>query len=137
MVLFSYFVMNNIMLTFNNGIYNHVNKTYMALLMGSLMGIIYYILMLWNNHQSSDAWHGLLIWIIIALIFIIVIRKQTLVSDKEFLKGMLEHHDMAVLMSNQIKKKTKDPELLNFAQNIIDTQQNEINWMSQKLANKS
>jgi hypothetical protein len=136
MIVFSYFIMSNVMLTFKNGFYNHVNKTYMALLMGSLMGVIYYILMLWRGHQTSEMWYGLMLWIIISLVFILLIRKQTLINDKEFLKGMTEHHDMALQMSSKIMEKTTDQELAQFANHIIQTQQTEINWMKQKLAQK-
>lgn len=134
MVVFSYLVMSNVMLTFKNNIYNHVNKAYMALLMGGLMGMIHYIIMIWNGHRSKQMWYGLIIWTIISLVFIILIRKQVMVTDKQFLKGMSEHHDMALLMSAEIKKKTNDEQLKRFADNIILTQQGEINWMEQKLS---
>ena len=133
MVVFSYIVMNNVMLSWRNGVYNHINKAYMALLMGGLMGIIHYIIMIWNGHRTKDMWYGLLIWTIISIVFIILIREQIFVNDKQFLKGMIEHHDMALLMSDEIKQKTKDNELRIFADHIIKTQQNEINWMKRKL----
>ncbi|XWV26327.1 hypothetical protein QJ857_gp0747 [Tupanvirus soda lake] len=136
MVVFSYLVMDNVMLTFKNGIYNHVNKAYMALLMGGLMGMIHYIIMIWQGHRSKEMWYGLAIWTIVSLVFIILIRKQTLVNDKEFLKGMTEHHDMALLMSREIVNKTKDNDLANFANYVIKTQQEEINWMKNKLRQK-
>jgi hypothetical protein len=134
MVIFSYFIMSNVMLTFRNGIYNDINKAYMALLMGGLMGIIHYIIMIWQGHYTKEIWFGLGLWTIISLVFIILIRKQTLINDKEFLKSMTEHHDMALLMSEKIINKTRDRDLANFANNIIRTQQNEINWMRNKLS---
>lgn len=133
MVIFSYMIMGNVMLTFNNGIYNTVNKAYMALLMGSLMGIIYYVIMIFNGHCTATTWYGLILWIIITLIFMILIHKQILIHDNEFLKSMIEHHDAALLMASRIKEKTTDPEINNFADNIIRAQQNEINWMKKKL----
>ncbi|XWV25067.1 hypothetical protein QJ856_gp0710 [Tupanvirus deep ocean] len=133
MIVFSYFVMSNVMLTFKNGVYNHVNKAYMALLMGGLMGMIHYIIMIWQGHRTRETWYGLAIWTIISLVFIILIRKQAIVNDKEFLKGMSEHHDMALLMSREIIKKTKDRDLADFAEDVIRTQQEEINWMKNKL----
>lgn len=136
MVVFSYVVMSNVMLTFSNGIYNTVNKAYMALLMGGLMGMIYYIIMIWQGHRSKEMWYGLAIWTIISLVFIILIREQTLVNDQGFLKSMIEHHDMAILMSDRIINKTKNTELANFAKNIITAQQEEIYWMKNKLKQK-
>ena len=133
MIILSYFVMSNVMLTFRNGVYNHINKAYMALLMGSLMGIIYYVIMIVNGHCSIITWYGLILWITITIIFIIIINRQLLINDDQFLKSMIEHHDAALVMAESIKEKTKDPEINNLAANIIRTQQNEINWMQQKL----
>lgn len=130
MVVGSYFVMSNVMLTYNNGVYNHLNKGYMALLMGGLMGIIHYIIMIWHGHRSSKEIYGLIIWIIISLVFIILIRKQVFISDNEFLKGMIEHHDMALLMSAKIKEKTKNRKIQQLTDNIMYTQQQEINQMN-------
>ena len=131
MIIFSYLIMNNVMLTFKNGVFNHITKAYMALLMGSLMGVIHYISVLWHS-PSIQAWTGLTVWTIISIIFVILIRKQVLVSDKDFLRGMIEHHDMALLMSAEILD-SEDQEIRDFATNIIQTQQDEIDWMKNKL----
>ena len=136
MVVASYFVMNNVMLTFKNGLYNHLNKGYMALLMGALMGIIHYLIMICHGHYTSKEIYGLIIWIIISLVIIILIRKQFLIEDNEFLKGMIEHHDMALLMSEKIKQKTKNKQIQQLTDNIILTQQQEINFMKYLLNNK-
>jgi hypothetical protein len=135
MVFFSYVIASNIMLTWRNGIYNHGNKIYMALLMGALMGVIYYVIMIVRGYHTPNVIYGLILWIIIMLVLIILIRQQILISDEEFMKSMIEHHDMALLMSKGIIKTTKDPELKAFAENIINTQQKEINWMKKRLHN--
>lgn len=134
MIVFSYLVMNNIMLTFQNGIYHHLNKLYMALLMGALMGVISYLIMI--CHGNKNVFYELVIWIILSIGLIIMIRKQTLINDNEFLKGMIEHHDMALLMSNQILNKTNNPKLKMLAMNIITSQQKEIDWMQHELNNQ-
>lgn len=121
--------MSNVMLTYSNGLYNHLNKGYMALLMGSLMAVIHFIIMIWQGYSVQKNWIGLIISIIMSLIFIMLIRKQAWIDDKQFLKSMIEHHDMALLMSEKIKEKTNSEELKNFADHIIRTQQNEINYM--------
>lgn len=133
MVIFSYVVVSNVMLTLRNGVYQHVNKAYMAFLMGSIMGIEYYMIMIWNGNHTKKSWYGLLIWTIISIVLIILIRKQALVTDKEYLKGMIEHHDMAILMSDEIIKKSNDLVVRNFATNIIQAQQGEIEWMKKYL----
>ncbi len=51
--------------------------------------------------------------------------------EKEFLTGMIPHHKGAVDMANLLlKDKTISPEIKNFAENIIKTQEGEINMMN-------
>lgn len=131
MVIFSYFIVSRLMLTFKNGSFEHVNKLYMALIMGSLMGVINEIIMLYNNYTHSTL--GLIVWISVSIGLILMLRKQVFVSDNEYLKSMIEHHDSAVFMSEEILRKSNDVELKDFAQQIIDTQQKEIEYMRSKL----
>ena len=49
--------------------------------------------------------------------------------DIDFLKGMIPHHQGAIDMSEELIKKSKDPELKVFAQKIIDAQKAEIKMM--------
>jgi len=121
MVAFSYFALSNVMLTGANGVYNHLNKLYMALLMGDIMILIDGIIML-NAIE-------IIISLIVAIILILMIRQQTFISDREFLKGMIEHHDMAILMAGEISKKTNSKKISDLAKNIISSQQGEINEM--------
>jgi len=121
MVLFTYIILSNVMLTGYNGIYNHLNKIYMALLMGITMILIDGIIM--KNIPM------ILISLLIGIVLIILIRRQILIDDNEFLKSMIEHHDMALLMATEIKKKTKNNNIRQLADLILKTQQNEINIM--------
>ena len=47
----------------------------------------------------------------------------------DFLKGMIPHHQGAIDMSEELIKKTKDPELKAFAEKIIKDQKAEIKQM--------
>ena len=49
--------------------------------------------------------------------------------DIDFLKGMIPHHQGAIDMSEELIKKTKDPELKAFAEKIIKDQKAEIKQM--------
>jgi len=49
--------------------------------------------------------------------------------DVDFLKGMIPHHQGAIEMSEELIKKTKDPELKAFAEKIIKDQKAEIKQM--------
>lgn len=123
--LVSYFVMSNVMLTFNNGVYNHLNKTYMAILMATTMGVI--MSSLTRNKM------GVLISTASTILVLGLIRKQDMIDDASFAKAMIEHHDAAIFMSQKIEAKTKDPFIKELANNIQKTQTNEIkdmeNWL--------
>jgi hypothetical protein len=120
---------NNIMLTFRNGIYDHIGKFYMALLMAIIMAIISVILMFEDGHHMYNPWYLLLILLVLTIILTQFIRNQTLINDEQFIKGMIEHHDMALLMSEKIMEKTNKRNIYEFAKRIIQTQQNEIDYM--------
>jgi uncharacterized protein (DUF305 family) len=49
--------------------------------------------------------------------------------DAAFIKMMIPHHEGAVAMAREELDKGKDPELRELAQNIVDTQQREIDQM--------
>jgi len=57
--------------------------------------------------------------------------------DIDFLKGMIPHHQGAIDMSEELIKKTKDPELKAFAQKIIKDQKAEIKQMQEMLKIKN
>jgi len=110
--------MSNVMLTGRNGAYNHLNKFYMAFLMFLIM------LMLMAIDLKM-----FIILLIVVVILIKVIRKQYFINDNEFIKGMIEHHDMALLMAGKIKEKTKNKKIYTLANSIIINQQKEIEIM--------
>ena len=57
--------------------------------------------------------------------------------DVDFLKGMIPHHQGAIDMSEELIKKTKDPELKALAEKIIKDQKAEIKQMQEMLKIKS
>ena len=114
----------------------HINDIYMSLLMCGwsliLMGI-YYI------HYKI-----LIIGIIVTLIIMYCIRNQIFIDETQYLKGMIPHHSMAVLMSKKLIEKENKTNTFNliplvkkFINNIIDTQNNEIKFMKTILNYKS
>ncbi len=62
--------------------------------------------------------------------------KSTGNIDKDFLKGMIPHHQGAIDMAEELIKKSKDAELKAFAQKIIDAQKSEIKTMQEWLKKK-
>ena len=49
--------------------------------------------------------------------------------DKEFIKQMIPHHQMAIMMAQMALKDSKQPRIRNFAKSVIKTQSAEINEM--------
>jgi uncharacterized protein (DUF305 family) len=47
-------------------------------------------------------------------------------TDAEYVKEMIPHHQMAVDMSKELLQTTQNPELKQFAENVIEKQTSEI-----------
>ncbi len=65
------------------------------------------------------------------IIFFILIRTQWFVTEIQYLKGMIPHHSMAILMSKRLEKKPNS--IQHLLDQIIQTQQKEIIIMKQYL----
>ncbi len=106
------------------------NKVYQSLLMGLWMGLIEllmvgFLMKIWNNMYTM-----ILVLLIIGIIILtILVRTQIGINQQHFLLSMIEHHQMAIDMSNLVKPKTINAELLDLVNSIITTQQDEINQM--------
>ena len=64
---------------------------------------------------------------------VLLLRKQLLVEDKQWLKRMISHHSTALTTSHKIYNKTNNPKLKKLAKEIIDTQEREIHLMKSML----
>jgi len=74
------------------------------------------------------------IWGLIGVIlFFVCIRKQAFINEIQFLKGMIPHHSMAVLMSKRLEKKPNS--IQHLLDQIIQTQEKEIIIMKGMLGN--
>ena len=125
-----YILMYSMVNSFAN-VYPNINQFYMAGLMTMPMIIIELILMgkMYGNKKLNIS---LITICSVGLItFFLLIQSQTAVLDKQFLKGMIPHHAAAILMSEQ--SKSQDPEIKKLQQEIIKSQQQEIEVMKAKL----
>jgi len=61
----------------------------------------------------------------------LLIREQTLISDRQFLRSMIPHHAGAILMCE--KASIEDREIKELCRKIISGQQAEIDQMKAKL----
>ena len=113
-------------------VYVNVNQFYMAGLMAAPMVIIEIAVMsaMYPNKKLNAGIAAASM--ILLILFWVFIRKQTAVSDKQFLRSMIPHHASAILMVEQAS--LKDPEIKELGRNIITSQQAEIDQMKRKLA---
>lgn len=116
---------------FENVIPN-VNQLYMAGLMTAPMVVIELAVMR-GMYEKRTANFAIVIVSLLAFDgFWFGIREQTAVSDEQFLKSMIPHHASAVLMCQQAP--IEDSEIKALCQNILRSQQSEIEQMRAILA---
>ena len=115
--------------TMNNWIDNwddfrfSINDFYMV---GLMTGWMFFFMGLFTL-QFGKTMFGL----IGVIIFFALIRTQTFVNEIQYLKGMIPHHSMAILMSKRLEKKPNS--IQHLLDQIIQTQQKEIIIMKQYL----
>ena len=73
--------------------------------------------------------------LVLSGVSIYLLRSQLFVTDKQWLKRMISHHSTALTTSHKILNKTKDMEVKELASDIIEIQDDEIEFMK-KLINK-
>jgi len=125
--LIQYFLMPPIMV--NNGIYitNNIGKVYMSVIMALFMVLLEVMM---HDHQYKVFSLNLYALNFACLgLFVYLYKKQVAIRDKQYLEGMIEHHSMALLASEEILKKTDNYNVAKLAKNIIQTQQDEITLM--------
>lgn len=126
MYVFMYAMVN----VFDN-VFNSFNQVYMAALMTASMVLIELPLM--SSMYTSKKLNVLIIGAgLIALIgSFFLIRQQTLISDRQFLRSMIPHHAGAILMCKQAS--IQDGEVQELCKQIVSGQQAEIDLMKRKL----
>ncbi len=103
--------------------YFSLNDLYMTGLMTGWMFFFMGILQFEKNM--------LLFGLILTIISFYFIRKQTFVTEIEYLRGMIPHHSMAILMSKRLKDKPNS--IQHLLDQIIQTQEKEIILMKSYL----
>jgi hypothetical protein len=109
----------------------NLNQFYMAGLMAAPMVLIELFLM--RSMYPNKKLNAIIAFTSAALliIFFLLIRQQTAITDKQFLKSMIPHHAGAILMCK--KASLEDPEIKALCRVIIAGQQAEIDQMKAKL----
>jgi Ca2+/Na+ antiporter len=125
--IIQYFLMPPIMVNSRNDITNNIGKAYMSAIMGLFMVLLEVMMHDHQYHVLSLHLYGILIAGLV--LFIYLYRKQVAIKDKQYLEGMIEHHSMGILTSEEILKKTDNYDVAKLAKNIIQTQKDEIRIM--------
>ncbi len=134
MVIISFITMFILMYSMVDSFANvitNINQFYMAGLMTASMIIIEMALMgsMYMNKKIN-----VFIIAISAVVLVscfLFIRNQIAVSERQFLKSMIPHHAAAILMVKETE--INDPEIKKLANDIISSQQIEIDFMKDKL----
>jgi hypothetical protein len=95
-----------------------------------------YMIMLMNGWMFlfMGLYYGDILILCLGFILVVTkiwcIRTQFMVTNEQYILGMIPHHSMAILMSKRLLE--NQPLLLNtFVSNIITTQEKEIEYMKQ------
>ncbi|MFQ3896016.1 DUF305 domain-containing protein [Sphingobium sp. GW456-12-10-14-TSB1] len=107
--------------------YNNLNMLYMTVMMVAPMVVLMIVAM--RHMFPSRAANGLIIGAA-AIAFLgafALIRTQTTIGDRAFLRSMIPHHSGAVLMCREAD--LQDPEIKQLCSQIIESQKREIDQM--------
>jgi Domain of unknown function (DUF305) len=115
-----------------DNVFPNLNQLYMAGLMTAPMVLIELALM-WSMYKSRTANVAIAVVSVIAFaVFWFGIRQQVAIADEQFLESMIPHHAGAILMCGQAP--VEDEEVKSLCQNIVNSQQSEIDQMKAILA---
>jgi len=108
-------------------IYLSLSRLYMSLLMVSPMAILMLILMKMMYKDKKTNKIIAVISISVFILSLILVRTQTPIGDKQYMKAMIPHHSSAILTSKHAD--IKDPEVKELSEKIIKSQEEEIAQM--------
>jgi uncharacterized protein (DUF305 family) len=126
-----YVLMYAMVNTFAN-VFANLNQFYMAGLMAAPMAVIEVALM---GAMYSDRRKNVSIVaasLVALIVFWVLIRQQTAITERQFLRSMIPHHAGAILMCQEAR--IRDPEIRDLCGAIVSSQQSEIDQMKAKLA---
>lgn len=111
--------------------FNNLNTAYMALMMVTPM-IVLMIAAMPHMFPSKRANAALIAGsVVVFLASFALIRTQTTIGDRAFLRSMIPHHSGAILMCREAS--LKDPEIVALCRQIIRSQRSEIDQMKAML----
>lgn len=121
-----YFVMF-VMIDNLGSFYNNLSMVYMTLMMVAPM-VVLMVLAMRDMFPSKTINAALLVGSVVIFVgCFALIRTQTTIGDRAFLRSMIPHHSGAILMCQQAK--LTDPEVVRLCGGIIKSQRQEISEM--------
>lgn len=123
----SMYVLMYAMVDSPSNVYMSFNQVYMAGLMTAPMVMIEMVLMgaMYQNKKVNMV--IIAAGLIALIVFWMLIRQQTAITDKQFLRSMIPHHAGAILMCE--KASLQDTQIKELCRTIISGQQAEIDQM--------
>ncbi|HVM07715.1 MAG TPA: DUF305 domain-containing protein [Acidimicrobiales bacterium] len=110
-------------------------RAYMALLMGGAMGVVM-LGWMWGMHKNVKINVGIIAGAFVLMaIALWLSRSQQFVDDREYMKGMIPHHSIAILTSEHAD--IDDVRVCELANEIIKAQREEIakmDWLIDDIA---
>lgn len=103
--------------------YFSLNDLYMT---GIMTGWMFFFMGLFTFHTTKC-----ILGLLVTIIFFIAIRWQLFISEKQYLRGMIPHHSMAIMMSKRLRDKPNNIKALT--DQIIKSQEDEIRFMKTHL----
>ena len=112
-------------------VFNNFNQVYMAALMTSSMVLIELPLMMGMYKSKKRNAIIIAVGFVVLVGSFLLIRKQSAISDRQFLRSMIPHHAGAILMCEEAS--IEDRDIQDLCRNIVAGQQAEIDQMKAKL----
>lgn len=109
----------------------HRNDIYLIILATAWSIFISYIIL---PDQMEIPYEAFIAAIIAIVVVMYLIRTQSFINEVQYIETMIPNHSMGVFVSEKIRAKTKDPEIVELADAIIQTQQTELELMEKILA---
>ena len=122
-----YILMYAMVNTFGD-VYNSVNQVYMAGLMAAPMVVIELVVMRAMYHDAKSNRIIIASSVVAGVLLFVLIRQQTGVTDRQFIRSMIPHHSGAILMCREAS--IQDPEIRTLCDAITSSQQQEIDQMN-------
>lgn len=112
-------------------IYTAQTRTYMTILMIAPMAVSM-LLFMWGMYENKKLNYLIIAGAVVLGVFTYgILRDQTFVDDKAWMRAMIPHHSSAIMVSQ--KAQLKDPEAIKLAEDIIAAQKREIAKMKAML----